>query len=93
MCQTMSKLDVITVDELEVFAYHGVMPEENVVGQKFCVSVSMYTDIAEAGRRDDIDMTVNYAGVCEDIKNFVEGNTFRLIESVAQKLADMLLKK
>ncbi|MCI8306733.1 MAG: prephenate dehydratase [Lachnospiraceae bacterium] len=89
----MSKLDVITVDELEVFAYHGVMPEENVVGQKFCVSVSMYTDIAEAGRRDDIDMTVNYAGVCEDIKKFVEGNTFRLIESVAQKLADMLLKK
>lgn len=89
----MSKLDVITIDELAVFAYHGVMPEENVVGQKFCVSVSMYTDISAAGRRDDIDLTINYAKVCGDIKAFVEGNTFKLIEAVAQKLADMLLKK
>lgn len=89
----MSKLDVISIDELEVFAYHGVMPEENVVGQKFCVSVSMYVDTALAGRRDDIGLTINYAEVCEDIKKFVEGNTFKLIEAVAQKLADMLLKK
>lgn len=89
----MRKLDVISIDELEVFAYHGVMPEENVVGQKFCISVSMYVDIADAGRQDDIGLTINYADICEDIKKFVEGNTFKLIEALAQKLADMLLKK
>lgn len=88
----MKKLDVIEINDLEVFAYHGVMPEENVVGQKFCVSVKMYVDITRAGKDDDIDTTVNYAKVCADIKSFVENNTFNLIEAVAYKLADMLLK-
>lgn len=36
-------MDKITIDKLEVFANHGVYPEENVLGQKFVISVVLYT--------------------------------------------------
>ena len=38
------KPDKIKIEDLEVFANHGVFPEENVLGQKFVVSAVMYTD-------------------------------------------------
>ena len=38
------KPDKIKIEDLEVFANHGVFPEENVLGQNFVVSAVMYTD-------------------------------------------------
>ena len=43
-------MDKITIKNLEIFANHGVFPEENVLGQKFVVSAVLYTDIREAGK-------------------------------------------
>ena len=43
------KPDKIKIEDLEVFANHGVFPEENVLGQKFVVSAVMYTDTRRAG--------------------------------------------
>ena len=42
------KPDKIKIEDLEVFANHGVFPEENVLGQKFVVSAVMYTDTRRA---------------------------------------------
>ena len=36
--------DEIHVKNLEVFANHGVLPEETALGQKFLLSLTMYTD-------------------------------------------------
>lgn len=41
--------DRITIDGLEVFANHGVYPEENALGQKFIVSLVLYADLRAAG--------------------------------------------
>lgn len=41
--------DRITVEGLEVFANHGVYPEENALGQKFIVSLVLYADLRAAG--------------------------------------------
>ena len=47
-------MDSINIKGLEVFAHHGVYREENVLGQKFVVDVSMQVATQEAGRSDDI---------------------------------------
>ena len=47
-------MDSINIKGLEVFAHHGVYREENVLGQKFVVDVSMQVSTQEAGRSDDI---------------------------------------
>jgi len=85
-------MDRITISNLEVFAYHGVLKEENSLGQKFLVSAKLYTDIAEAAKEDDIIKSINYASVCKSIDAFLKEHTFKLIETTADRLADYLLK-
>jgi len=85
-------MDRITISNLEVFAYHGVLKEENSLGQKFLVSAELYTDIAEAAKEDDIIKSINYASVCKSIDAFLKERTFKLIETTADRLADYLLK-
>lgn len=47
------ELDQIKIEGLEIFANHGVFPEENVLGQKFIVSATLYTDTRKAGKTDE----------------------------------------
>ena len=89
----MSCTDYIEIKDLSVFGNHGVMPEENVVGQKFLVGVKLYFDMSKAGRSDDLTKTLDYSVICQEIKDFVENNTFKLIEKLAESIADMLLLK
>ena len=57
-------MDKIIIEELEVFARHGVFPEENRLGQKFVLSMELYLDLSKAGRTDDLTQSVNYGEVC-----------------------------
>jgi len=84
-------MDKINIKNLEVFARHGVLPGENVMGQKFLISASLYMDIRCAGKSDELGRTLDYSELCGVIKAFVEENTFRLIETVAERLAGKLL--
>ena len=85
-------MDRITISNLEVFAYHGVLKEENALGQKFLVSAELYTDIREAADGDDITKSINYASVCKAIEAFLKEHTYKLIETTADRLAVHLLK-
>ncbi|HBY72175.1 MAG TPA: dihydroneopterin aldolase, partial [Lachnospiraceae bacterium] len=85
-------MDRITISNLEVFAYHGVLKEENALGQKFLVSAELYTDIQEAADGDDITKSINYASVCKTIEAFLKEHTYKLIETTADRLAVHLLK-
>lgn len=81
----------IEIKDLVVFAKHGVLPEENSLGQKFQVSVIFYMDFKEAGKTDSLDSTINYEKACEMIAEIFGKNTCSLIESAAWKLAEALL--
>lgn len=85
-------MDYIHVNEMLFFGYHGVLPEETKLGQRFRVTVSLATDLQEAGQTDDLTKTVNYAEVYELCKEIVEGPPVQLIESVAEKIASRILK-
>ncbi|MDD4112924.1 MAG: 2-amino-4-hydroxy-6-hydroxymethyldihydropteridine diphosphokinase [Herbinix sp.] len=84
-------MDRITISDLEVFAFHGVLKEENSLGQKFLISAELYMDVSEAAKDDDITKSINYADVCKDIDMFLKNNTFKLIETMADRLARHLL--
>ena len=84
-------MDKIKIHNLEVFANHGVFPEENVLEQKFVISAVLYTSTRKAETTDELDYSVNYGEVSHFIKNYVEGHTWKLLESVAEHLAEELL--
>jgi len=86
-------MDKIRIENLEIYAKHGVYPEENKLGQLFIISADLYTDIRNAARRDDIRASVNYGEVCHFIKSLMENHTFKLIETVADFIAEQLLIK
>lgn len=84
-------MDKIHIKNLEVFARHGVFPEENALGQKFVVSAVLYTSTREAGRADDLAKSIHYGEVSRFITEFMEQNTFQLLETAAERLAEELL--
>lgn len=85
-------MDRINIKNLEIFANHGVFPEETKLGQKFQVSCTLHLDTREAGKTDDLEKSVNYGTICHLIKQQMEEHTFLLIEAVAEHLARAILK-
>ncbi|MDE6568526.1 MAG: 2-amino-4-hydroxy-6-hydroxymethyldihydropteridine diphosphokinase [Lachnospiraceae bacterium] len=84
-------MDQIRIKRLEVFANHGVLEEENKLGQKFLVSVTMGVNARIPGQSDELADSVNYAKVSELICQEAQGHTFRLIERLAEHLAERIL--
>ena len=84
-------MDVIIINDLEIFSNHGVLKEENVLGQKFLISAHIYLDTRKAGSTDDINDSVDYSQICHLIKTIMENNTFKLIETAAEKLSHDIL--
>lgn len=84
-------MDYISVKRLEVFGSHGVLQEENSLGQKFIVSVNMEVDTRKAGVSDALEDSVNYADVAELIYGETKHQSFQLIERLAEHLASRIL--
>jgi len=86
-------MDTIHIKKLEVFANHGVHPEENVLGQKFVISADLFLDLHDAGETDDLTTSVHYGHAALLIKEVCENTTFLLIERLAEEIANSLLLK
>lgn len=84
-------MDKIEIRDLEIFANHGVFPEETALGQKFVVSAVMYTETRPAGLADDLSASINYGEVSHMITDFLQKNTYKLLEAAVENLAELLL--
>jgi dihydroneopterin aldolase / 2-amino-4-hydroxy-6-hydroxymethyldihydropteridine diphosphokinase len=73
--------------------HHGVLDHEKRDGQEFVVDVVMEVDLTTAAERDDLAATVNYAEVAADIVGVIQGPAFDLIETVAGRVADLVLAR
>lgn len=83
--------DIIRIENLEVFAYHGVYDEEKEKGQFFYVNADLYLNTRIAGMSDKLEYSTNYGEVCEFIHKFMKEHTYNLIETVAEQLIQELL--
>ncbi len=81
----------IGIRDLEIFAHHGVYPEEKKNGQMFYVSADLYLDTWEAEHTDDLETSVNYGTVCEFIKNIMTRRDYQLIERAASEVCEELM--
>lgn len=85
--------DCITVKNLKVFAYHGVLPEEKRNGQYFYLDIELYGDFIMACLLDSLNDAVNYDEVCSCAYRAMTENTFDLIERAAQVVCDSILRE
>ncbi len=84
-------MDEIRIENLKVFANHGVFKEEQENGQDFFINAVLFTDTRKAGVTDDLDNSTNYGDVCHFINRFVSENVYKLIETVAENLTREIL--
>lgn len=85
--------DVIRLKGLEFYAYHGVMPEEGILGQKFLIDIDLFCDLRKAGNSDHVKDTVHYGEVYQVIEACVTGDRYKLIEHLAENIAQRVLEQ
>lgn len=86
-------MDEIHIRGLDVFAHHGVFPEENRLGQHFIVNAVLYTNTRRAGLTDTLEQTTNYGEVCQEITLFLQERAWKLLEAAVEHTAQHILCK
>lgn len=75
---------------LKLYAYHGVLPQENRVGAEYSINLRLKTDFSTAAETDQLEGTINYAEVFERVKQEMKISS-QLLEHVAYRIARRLL--
>lgn len=84
-------MDQIKIENLRIYANHGVYREENEKGQNFYINAVLETNTRKAGTLDDLDLSTNYGEVCMFLNSFLKEHTYKLIETAAEKAAEAVL--
>jgi dihydroneopterin aldolase len=87
----VSEYDRITLTGLRAFAHHGVFEHERRDGQEFVIDVTVHLPLNPAASSDDIANTVHYGVLAEEVVAAVEGEPVDLIETVAERVAQVAL--
>ena len=83
--------DRIILEGMQFYGYHGVNPEERVLGQRYVVDLTADLDLRRAGQSDRLEDTVSYSYIYRTVRAVMEGEPRNLLESAAQAIADRVL--
>lgn len=87
----MTATDRVHLRGLRLLGVHGALPEERERSQPFEVDVDMAVDLRAASASDDLADTVDYGGVAQAVEAVVLGESHRLLERLAQRVAEDVL--
>jgi dihydroneopterin aldolase len=85
--------DQLQVRGLTVRGHHGVFPEERRDGQDFVIDLVLDVDTRAAAASDDLQETVDYGSLVDEVRAAVEHDPVDLIETLAQRIADVCLTR
>jgi FolB domain-containing protein len=86
-------MDKLFINGLELWMRLGCTPEERAFPQRLLVDIEMEVPLRSAGTKDDMQHTVDYAEVVGRLKGSVEPKVYKLVETVAEDVAQTVLKK
>jgi dihydroneopterin aldolase len=80
------------INELKIPAVIGIHTWEKKIKQTLVFDLEIETDISKAANSDDINDAIDYVQICELMQSFLQDNSFNLIETLADKIANLLLQ-
>lgn len=83
--------DKIILTGIEIYGHHGCTIEEQTRGQVIKVDLEMFLDLKIAGKTDNLAETVDYSKILLDVEKIVAGKSRKLIETVAEEIAEKIL--
>ena len=86
-------MDKIYVKDLEVMGTIGISDWEKKIKQKISISYEINQDNSAAAKKDTIEAATDYKSITKAIISFVEENKFELVETFAEKIAEMVIKE
>ena len=86
-------MDTIFLRDLEVNATIGIFEWEKRIKQKVRIDLEMATDIAKSAASDSIEDTLDYKAISKRIIQFVEDSSYELIETIIEKVSEILLNE
>lgn len=84
-------MDIIFLRDLRIDTVVGIWDWERRIRQTVSIDLEMATDIARAAASDSIDDTLNYKKVAKRLVAFVEESEFQLVETMAERIAEIVL--
>jgi D-erythro-7,8-dihydroneopterin triphosphate epimerase len=84
-------MDAIYIRDILLRCIIGVYEEERREKQDVVINIKLSADLSEAGRTDDLSKTVDYKAVKQSIVKLVEGSAFLLVETLAERIAQVCL--
>jgi len=85
--------DRILLNRIAVYANHGLLAEEERMGQRFYISLDCRLDLEPAGRSDMVGKTVSYDQLAEVVTSISASRRFKLIEAFAEAIAAQILER
>ena len=86
-------MDRVFIDGLRVEAVIGIHPWERHVRQPLSLDLEVATDAARVARTDDIATAVDYSALAERLTGFIQEGRFRLLETLAEEAAAMIMRE
>jgi dihydroneopterin aldolase len=86
----MENRDLISLNQMVFYAYHGVYDSEKELGQRFIINFSAELDYNQAAINDDLQLTVNYGEIYTIIEEVFQGKKYNLLESAAYNIIKQL---
>lgn len=83
-------LGKIKVENIRVYAHHGCLPEETVIGSDYLVDVIVNADLNQASKSDDLQDTVDYVHINHIIKEEMKVPS-KLLEHVGKRILDRII--
>jgi len=83
-------MDIIFIRGLRIDTVIGIYDWERSIKQTLHIDLEMATDIAKAAVSDQIEDTLNYKAVAKRIISFVEGSSFQLVETLAERIVELV---
>lgn len=86
-------MDLLFLRELKVEAIIGIYDWERQIKQPLLIDLDMAADVARAAATDRVEDTVNYKDIAKRLIAFVEESQFQLVETLAERIADIVLNE
>jgi len=84
-------MDIIFLHDLKVETVIGIWEWERKIRQTVAIDLDMSADIRKAAASDSVDDTLNYKLVAKRVQQFVADSSFQLVETLAEKIAEIVL--
>ena len=85
-------MDIIKLSNIVFYAHHGYYEAERELGQRFELDIEVECDLKPAANSDELEKTIDYRKVYSLAKDAFENYKFKLLETVAERIADQILQ-